>query len=58
MLLGGVLIGVDEGEHLVQVDVQQLSDLVHQVQVINWVDGNMVSSIVPDPAACMEISEN
>ena len=32
MLLGGVLVGVDEDKHLVQVDVQQLSGLVHQVQ--------------------------
>ena len=48
MLLGGVLVQVGQGEHLVQVDVQQAPDLVDQLGVINGVHSDVVTSIIAD----------
>ena len=48
MLLGGVLVEVDQGEHLVQVDVQQVPDLVDQHCVVDGVHCDMISGIIPD----------
>ena len=48
MLLGGVLVQVGQGEHLVQVNVQQAPDLVDQYRVIKGVNGDMVTSVISD----------
>lgn len=48
MLLGGVLVQVGQGEHLVQVDVKQAPDFVDKLGVIDGVHSDMVTSIIPD----------
>ena len=48
MLFGGVLVQVGQGEHLVQVDVQQAPDLVDQLGVIDGLHGDVITSIILD----------
>ena len=48
MLFGGVLVQVGQGEHLVQVDVQQAPHLVDQLGNINRVHSDVVTSIIAD----------
>ena len=52
MFLGGVFVQIDECEHLVQIYIKQLSYLVDQLDVVEGVDGNVISGIISYSATC------
>lgn len=45
-LFGRVFVQRSHGENGIEVNVQELANLVDQLLVIGWIDGNMISSIV------------
>ena len=48
MPFGGVFVQVNHGEFGVQVEVEQFSDPLDELQVVLGVDGDVVTGVVPD----------
>lgn len=46
VLLAGLLVGVDQGEYGVQVGAGVLAQLLHQLGVVDGVDGHVVAGLV------------
>ena len=51
MLLGRVLIEIDQREYLVHVNVEKRAELVNKNFIIPRIDCNVITRIISDPAA-------
>lgn len=51
MLLGRVLIEIDQCEYLVHVNVEKRAELVNKNFIIPRIDCNVITRIISDPAA-------
>ena len=57
MLLGRVLIEIDQCEYLVHVNVEKRAELVYQILVILRIDRNVIPRVISDPAAWKALSQ-
>ena len=57
MLLGRVLIEIDQCEYLVHVNVEKRAELVYQFLVILRIDRNVIPRVISDPAAWKALSQ-